>query len=246
MNNTLTEENVLEFFISSLSGLGINENKLHIEKKAEDYLTLMYSETDIIRVRVSKEYTSWISFGIPYELRKEGKYSYLFPEQLNWREIHWKTRLNSMTQLNDYILLAKECCIETKLAGDAPIPENALVYCDYFKNVLVSLGADEYFINFSRYYDKKVSIQYCMRDIISFKILKTKKYLIFHTYYLKKSRLRIHVDDKSHLYFDTIDNIKNNKSIFHYIKYMYSIWNDLENYYRKHPEDFYKNTNSDD
>lgn len=33
MNNTLTEENVLEFFISSLSALGINENKLHIEKK---------------------------------------------------------------------------------------------------------------------------------------------------------------------------------------------------------------------
>lgn len=100
----------------------------------------MYSETDIIRVRVLKEYTSWISFGIPYESRKKGMYSYLLPEQLNWREIHWKTRLNSMTQLNDYILLAKECCIETKLARDDPIPKNALAYCDYFKNVLVSLN----------------------------------------------------------------------------------------------------------
>ena len=196
-DNILTEENVLNYFISSLSAIGVNADKLHIEKKAKDYLTLMYSETDIIRVRVSEEYTSWISFGIPYESRKEGIYSYLFPEQLNWREIHWKTKLYSMSQLNNYIQLAKECCIETKLAGDNPIPENELTYCFYFKNILVSLGADEYFINFSRYYDKKVSVQYCMRDIISFKILKSKKYLIFHPYYLKKSRLKIHTDDKS-------------------------------------------------
>lgn len=105
------EKQILEIIIDSLKEK-FGKDNFKIEAKSDDYLTLLYKNGDIVRIKYSDR-SKWISIFIPPKYRKEFENDMLFETQKNKNQLFWKSTIteNNIGKYLKYITIA---CLETQ------------------------------------------------------------------------------------------------------------------------------------
>ena len=105
------EKQILEIIIDSLKEKFEKDN-FKIEAKSDDYLTLLYKNGDIVRIKYSDR-SKWISIFIPPKYKKEFENDILFETQKNKNQLFWKSKItdNNIDKYLKYITIA---CLETQ------------------------------------------------------------------------------------------------------------------------------------
>jgi len=89
-----------ELFKTVLSFLAEHENfsDIRVERRSSDYVSLFCGENDFLRFKYS-ERSKWCSLRLPKSLQELHKDNVLFSAQKNKKQLHWKTSLTSLSDL---------------------------------------------------------------------------------------------------------------------------------------------------
>lgn len=91
------ESQLLEIVLSFLSSSEYIE-KLHVERRSRDYVSLICDENDFFRFKYSDR-SKWCSIRLPKSLQLSNQDNELFNAQKNKKQLHWKADLKSMSDL---------------------------------------------------------------------------------------------------------------------------------------------------
>lgn len=98
---TSDEEVLLEIIFSFLSD-SVEVSMLGIEKRSNDYTSVIYGGlNDFLRFKYTSR-TKWISLRLPISIQKENINNPLFSLQKNKRQLHWKAALSSLDDLEKF------------------------------------------------------------------------------------------------------------------------------------------------
>lgn len=221
------EERICQYFIDNLSGKK-DVNKFTIEHRSQDYTSLIYGNNDFMRVKFTHA-SKWISFSLSENDRHKYETEPLFNLTPKKTSIHWKASVNSYDDLSKFLKIAENACYELKVAGSAPPTEAEKIVCDYIKELLLAMGANEKYVTY-HHYTSYAKTEYCGHDIFKFKILKSKKnYAMMEDSIAKKAKLKL--DERQRLVFTSVDDLKSTPELTTYVKLQLERFKDLENYY---------------
>lgn len=92
------EENLLKIVIGFLAD-SVDISMVGVEKRSNDYTSLIYGGlNDFLRFKYSPR-TKWISLRLPAAIQKENMENTLFAAQKNKKQLHWKSSLSSLSDL---------------------------------------------------------------------------------------------------------------------------------------------------
>lgn len=95
---TSDEETLLETVCLFIAD-HVDVSMLGIEKRSNDYTSIIYGGmNDFLRFKYTSR-TKWISLRLPISLQKENENNPLFSAQKNKRQLHWKASLSSLDDL---------------------------------------------------------------------------------------------------------------------------------------------------
>ena len=103
------ESQLLEIVLSFLSSSEHFE-KLHVERRSRDYISLICDENDFFRFKYSDR-SKWCSIRLPKSLQLSNQDNELFEAQKNKNQLHWKADLNSMSVLESLKPFIIESCM---------------------------------------------------------------------------------------------------------------------------------------
>lgn len=95
MNPTDYENEFMELLLNWVG------DKIHFEKRSDNYISALCGEYDFIRFKLSDK-TKWFSICLSPDIRKEYKDSPLFVSQENKNLVHWKVKFNELKDLEPY------------------------------------------------------------------------------------------------------------------------------------------------
>lgn len=95
-----TEEKVIE---SIMNSIGISDYT--IEKKSDDYTSLLYKERDLFRIKYTDK-AQWISILMFPNMRKEFADNELFSAQKNKNQVFWKSNIKNIFDYKEILLEA--------------------------------------------------------------------------------------------------------------------------------------------
>lgn len=72
---------------------------IHIERKSQSYISMLYGENDFLRLKYSDK-AKWISLRIPKDIANSNIDNPLFDAQKNKNQFHWRGNLKSLDDLN--------------------------------------------------------------------------------------------------------------------------------------------------
>ncbi len=94
------EETLLETVIGFLAD-SVDISMIGIEKRSNDYTSLIYGGlNDFFRFKYSPR-TKWVSLRLPASIQKENMDNSLFAAQKNKNQLHWKSSLSSLSDLEE-------------------------------------------------------------------------------------------------------------------------------------------------
>ncbi len=102
------ESQLLEIVLSYLSN-SEHAEKLRVERRSRDYLSLICDENDFFRFKYSDR-SKWCSIRLPKSLQLSNQDNELFYAQKNKKQLHWKADLNSMSDLESLKPFIIESC----------------------------------------------------------------------------------------------------------------------------------------
>lgn len=92
------EENLVEIVMGYLTD-SVDVSMLGLEKRSNDYTTFVYGGmNDFLRFKYSSR-AKWISLRLPAAIQKDNLENPLFAAQRNKRQLHWKSSLSSLSDL---------------------------------------------------------------------------------------------------------------------------------------------------
>ena len=106
-DDSITENTILENIINKLSDK-FDENDFDIVSNTDDYLTLRYRNSDIVRVKYTKK-SKWISILMVGIIRKENENNILFELQKNKKQIFWKSKMED-PDIDKYLIFIDNAC----------------------------------------------------------------------------------------------------------------------------------------
>ena len=124
-----TEQNIVSISSSFEKALSMNEDesqlyeivisfladsehfsKLRVERRSRDYISLLCDENDFFRFKFS-ERSKWCSIRLPKSLQLSNQDNELFAAQKNKKQLHWKSELKSLSDLNNLKQYIVESCV---------------------------------------------------------------------------------------------------------------------------------------
>ena len=107
---TELEESALETIYSLLSN-DVDLSKMHLEKNADAYTSLFYGEyNDFLRFKISDR-TKWISIRMAPCDRENNLDNPLFVAQKNKKQLHWKSKIDSIDDLSQFKCYFVNACL---------------------------------------------------------------------------------------------------------------------------------------
>ena len=100
LNPSIYEQEAYKFIFNLICNQRECENLL-LERRNDDYLSIVIGEYDFLRFKLSDR-TKWLSVLIPPILKSKYVDSPLFKEQKNKNQIQWKSKFNDISELNNY------------------------------------------------------------------------------------------------------------------------------------------------
>lgn len=98
----MTEEEICTYFINILVTYGKDKELFRIDHPSSDYTTLKYNDSDLARIKSTKN-VRWISIGIGPSDREKYKESPLFAKHTNKNTFHWKSYFTNDSELEQYV-----------------------------------------------------------------------------------------------------------------------------------------------
>ena len=168
----LSEIEVCNFFINKLKDEK-DVSKFKIEHLSNNYTTLKYDVFDVLRVKFTLK-AKWISVAPTNEDRDIYKDSPLFDDQGNKNQVHWKSYINSINDLEKYLDIVRHSC--RVYVKETVLDEREAPIFEHFKNELVKRGLKEDLIEFNKT-SEHTYIYYCGAYAVYIKLYKKKKNL---------------------------------------------------------------------
>ena len=95
---TTDEEKLLEIVMGFLAN-SVDILMVGVEKRSYDYTSLIYGGlNDFFRFKYTSR-TKWVSLRLPISIQKENMGNPLFAAQKNKNQLHWKSSLSSLSDL---------------------------------------------------------------------------------------------------------------------------------------------------
>ncbi len=95
---TPDEERLLEIVIGFLAD-SVDVSMVGLEKRSNDYTSMIYGGlNDFLRFKYSSR-AKWVSLRLPAAVQKENMNNSLFAAQKNKGQLHWKSALSSLSDL---------------------------------------------------------------------------------------------------------------------------------------------------
>lgn len=86
----------------------VDSSLLRLEKRSDNYTTLVYGEyNDFLRFRLSPR-TKWLSLRLPFDVMADNMDNPLFSAQKNKNQLHWKAKFDSIEDVSlfKYFIIA--------------------------------------------------------------------------------------------------------------------------------------------
>lgn len=84
---------------------------IRFEARSDNYLSVLCGDNDFIRFRLTDR-TKWFSINVLYSERAKLKDSPLFAQQENKKLVHWKTKINDLSDVDAYSDIIRLSCVE--------------------------------------------------------------------------------------------------------------------------------------
>lgn len=95
------EQEFIDMVFSFLAS-SVDISDLRLEKRSDDYTSLIYGEyNDFLRFRLSTR-TKWLSLRLPFDVQVNNMDNPLFDAQKNKKQFHWKAKLNSLEDVASF------------------------------------------------------------------------------------------------------------------------------------------------
>ena len=92
------EKEVFDKIIHMISN-DVDISKIRLEKRSDAYTSVVFGNlNDFMRFKFTDK-TKWISLRLPREIAKENMDNPLFDAQKNKRQLHWKSKLKSVDEI---------------------------------------------------------------------------------------------------------------------------------------------------
>lgn len=117
LNPSIYEQEAYKFILNLICNQRDCEN-LSLERRSDDYLSIVIGEYDFLRFKLTDR-TKWLSVLIPPNLKSKYFDSPLFKEQKNKNQIQWKSKFNDISELGHYKQVILDsfdfCKLQTKI-----------------------------------------------------------------------------------------------------------------------------------
>lgn len=117
LNLNENEADLAATFIECLISAGINGECLSIERKSDDYATIVYHgcewDSDLARFKYTQR-AKWIAVPIPESRIEQLKDNPIFDAQKNKRQIMWKSKITTTDDARSLAKIASEYLIEVQ------------------------------------------------------------------------------------------------------------------------------------
>lgn len=110
LNTTPFESEAIKKIIALLPD-SVDNNKLRIERRSNSYISIFYGNNDFLRLKFSEK-TKWISIRLSQEDMKLNLNNPLFAAQTNKNQFHWKARVSSIDELEQFRPFLISSCTE--------------------------------------------------------------------------------------------------------------------------------------
>lgn len=95
------EQKFIDMIYSFLASY-VDLSNLRLDKRSDNYTSLIYGEyNDFLRFRLSPR-TKWLSLRLPSDIKADNIDNPLFDAQKNKNQFHWKAKLNSLEDVVDF------------------------------------------------------------------------------------------------------------------------------------------------
>lgn len=171
-----TETDAFNYLAEQLVLKGADKSKFKVENHSDNYLTLVYDNNDLIRLKYSA-LAKWISIPVSANDRKNYIDSDLFSAQRNKNEYFWKSNFYSFEDLDTYIPLLENSIKQLEEYKMPELTDEERIVCDYVKDGLLKLGAEDKYIYYHKYQNSEVVFQYGFSMVVRFRLGKKVNYL---------------------------------------------------------------------
>lgn len=114
----LTEmENNFVIKVSKILQNSPAHSKLVLERRSDNYLSLVLGSNDFLRFKYSKR-AKWISLDLPLNLREYNQHNSIFDAQKNKGQRHWKALISSLDDLDAMADLIIASCVDFYSVGN--------------------------------------------------------------------------------------------------------------------------------
>ncbi len=163
------EVSACQFFIDRLVERGKEIEKFKIEHRASDYTSLVYDGyNDFIRIKLTDN-VSWVSIALSREDQNKYMNDPLFDSQRNKNQRHWRSDLDSIDQLQQYVDMAENACISISLEEVRELTEKEKTVADYLYDLFVECGAKPKYIYYDTFSQELAILYKCINGRIKFK-----------------------------------------------------------------------------
>ena len=114
LNMSSLEQEASEIFVSLLSD-SVDCSKIRLERKSNSYISMIYGEyNDFLRFKFSEK-TKWLSIRLCEEDRSKHLENPMFSAQANKNQFHWKSKIDSLSELVNYKDFLINACLKNLL-----------------------------------------------------------------------------------------------------------------------------------